>query len=728
MTSHSSKTSLATLVLTCAFVCTLVGVIQLSEFLIGYEVDSLDMTFYWNLFRRHFFSDRLGLWFDGCGNGLSLLANPLYGLFYFVNGFYTWMSYDQGLRVTYLSHYALFGIGFALWGRQLKLSSASIVVTAVWFCASGIVLSMASRNAPNLFPMVWLPFVGFFALKWFSSVRWFDGFFTGVALGTGYLAGDLQVLAYGILMVLGSWMFVALSGGSSRKRLFLSVPLILAGIAATCGFSLFHAYEAMALSDRGIGLPAEQVLKFSFHPYRIVEFFWPYFFGQPDTPSFWGHAYTSSLIDAQHRWWYGSVYFGLMALPLLVIAAWLGWRERKWRGYGIAALLLAVWSTGIWNPVVKGLVDHVSLLRVVRYPAKALLPACILFFPLIAAATQYLSARIAASPRVGSTNRKRWIYTALILATILPPLFQELPFKMLPPAIHQEPKLLSKIQPGAASPDRVITDIYASPNQHSVINGHLLERGPLFWDRKTFFCPDATITEAQRAVSLDDFSNKDARDNFGVSHIIAGPKLNPPLQTALQRGELTLAQTDPTDGTMLLQATPPPARLVLLAGWKTIMLDASQDVTKILEQPSFRPHQAAINGQLIIDGNGDLTRDDDRVVNWTSNSQSDSCSGTISGAFDSQVGAGQVKVEASCNTYLAINARFTPGWQASVDGHKTWIARLNELMIAIPVPKGNHDVRFEFRPRYYDGFVQVSILLQILMFLFSLYHTSKKQD
>jgi hypothetical protein len=39
-----------------------------------------------------------------------------------------------------------------------------------------------------------------------------------------------------------------------------------------------------------------------------------------------------------------------------------------------------------------------------------------------------------------------------------------------------------------------------------------------------------------------------------------------------------------------------------------------------------------------------------------------------------------------------------PGWRADVDGHPLPIRRASDLFQAVPVPAGNHTIRFSYRP------------------------------
>jgi hypothetical protein len=56
-----------------------------------------------------------------------------------------------------------------------------------------------------------------------------------------------------------------------------------------------------------------------------------------------------------------------------------------------------------------------------------------------------------------------------------------------------------------------------------------------------------------------------------------------------------------------------------------------------------------------------------------------------------------VEVEASAPGYLVVVEAFNAGWRALVDGQPAVVLRANALFRAVPVPRGRHQVVFEYR-------------------------------
>ncbi len=57
-----------------------------------------------------------------------------------------------------------------------------------------------------------------------------------------------------------------------------------------------------------------------------------------------------------------------------------------------------------------------------------------------------------------------------------------------------------------------------------------------------------------------------------------------------------------------------------------------------------------------------------------------------------------LKVTAPTDGLLVLSEVYYPGWQAILDGRSIPILRVNYVLRGVPVPAGDHDVEFSYRP------------------------------
>jgi hypothetical protein len=77
-------------------------------------------------------------------------------------------------------------------------------------------------------------------------------------------------------------------------------------------------------------------------------------------------------------------------------------------------------------------------------------------------------------------------------------------------------------------------------------------------------------------------------------------------------------------------------------------------------------------------------------------SESDGSSATL---LPSPPNQATIRADLSRPGYLVLADTFYPGWQAYVDGQRVEILRANYAFRALPLDAGEHEVRFQYRPR-----------------------------
>ncbi len=78
----------------------------------------------------------------------------------------------------------------------------------------------------------------------------------------------------------------------------------------------------------------------------------------------------------------------------------------------------------------------------------------------------------------------------------------------------------------------------------------------------------------------------------------------------------------------------------------------------------------------------------------------------------------KIKTQAPQKTILVLSDAYDSGWQAKIDGQLTKIYRANYNFRAVIVPKGEHQIVFQYKPRSFKIGVYLSgVTLLLLIFL-----------
>lgn len=73
----------------------------------------------------------------------------------------------------------------------------------------------------------------------------------------------------------------------------------------------------------------------------------------------------------------------------------------------------------------------------------------------------------------------------------------------------------------------------------------------------------------------------------------------------------------------------------------------------------------------------------------------------------------KVRTHASANHLLVVSEIFYPGWQVTVDGQPAPLLRANDILMAVPVPSGDHQIELTFAP----DLVKIGALISALSLL-----------
>jgi hypothetical protein len=97
------------------------------------------------------------------------------------------------------------------------------------------------------------------------------------------------------------------------------------------------------------------------------------------------------------------------------------------------------------------------------------------------------------------------------------------------------------------------------------------------------------------------------------------------------------------------------------------------------------------------------------LTNWQPSTSADTV--TLTSYQHNQVA---MQTNTSGPRLLVLTDTFYPGWEATVDGQVTPILRANHSLRAVIVPAGQHQVRFQFRPRSFRYGLMISLITLIL--------------
>jgi hypothetical protein len=389
---------------------------------------------HWNFPARLFVRDSVlrgdwPLWNPQQGLGFSVLANPLYGLFYPPNWLFLVTPRDwvaSMLTWQCLAHLLWGSAGLVVLARQLGVKDTGSAVAGLAWGLSGYTTASWTTGL-LLFSGAWLPWcgVGFVCLA--RAVRAGpEGWISGVLRATlpvamAILLGEVFAAIIGVgfgLVMAALAVHLDRAGGAQQPRLRTATALG-AALALAGGIGAVVVLPARVIAATNLrGQPLTRLVAetCSLHPLRLIELVAPgsmgYAYGDYAAAPWVGEK----LLDGLPLMY--SVYMGASVVALALLA--LGRGRRAGAVVGTAAAFALLVSLGRYTPVHNLVRTVVRPLAYMRYPEKYLVAVVALLA---------LLAGLGAGRALDEDGVRPWRRTAvgagvlLLLAALAPALF-----------------------------------------------------------------------------------------------------------------------------------------------------------------------------------------------------------------------------------------------------------------------------------------------------------------
>jgi hypothetical protein len=344
--------------------------------------------------------------------GQPYLANVATGTLYPGNIVFLALPFVFAFNLLIAGQFFIGGVTSYFLGRELKLSMAASLVTALVFSLCGV--SLSQINLLNQFlAFSWIPLQLLLWHRWLTSGG--RAPLVGlVAVSTAqFMAGapEVSLIAFATLLF-WSWGFQSTEvGHRTGIGRWLALLVLVLGITAV---QILPTAELVSASSRGAGMAGGTAAVWSLHPMRLVELVYPGVFGAAHTlrdADYWGRG----LVDSGFPYLI-SVYVGWATLLFAGFGAWRGGRgcTISTRFRAVLALLAGggmLLALGRHLPGFSVIFEHLPGASVFRFPSKFAL-ASVVPMALLAGCGVHRVFSSSQPPENHTSCSRRWVVAA----------------------------------------------------------------------------------------------------------------------------------------------------------------------------------------------------------------------------------------------------------------------------------------------------------------------------
>lgn len=305
-----------------------------------------DMSIY--SFRESFLVDSiknfstLPLWNPYMFGGQPTLSSSEIPPFYPFHFLFFFLPIDSTFGYLFILDIFLFGIFSYLFVRKIGLDKLSALTSAFIATFSGTtMLYIYPGQISILDGFIWLPLLLLFCELIIQKKLLLNIVFLGIIVGLMLLSGTLQISLINLFSAFSFFTFRLFFLKINKLRSMLALLLSIMIGLLLAAIQLLPALEFTRLSTRSNGLDYLFASDFSLHPYQLITFFLPHFFGSPTiNNTYWG---------INGNFWSLCGYIGIFPLILSAIAIF--YKRNKYTIFficiGIFSLLFSFGRFGV---------------------------------------------------------------------------------------------------------------------------------------------------------------------------------------------------------------------------------------------------------------------------------------------------------------------------------------------------------------------------------------------
>jgi hypothetical protein len=595
------------------------------------------------------------------------------------------------LNLSILLTMLLAAFGTAALARSLGASTIAAALAGFALAWSGFFVCHMKHLA-MVNTAAWLP-LGLFVLhRALQSGRGRAFLLVGVVSALQDLAGHVQIAYYSGL-VYGAWFAAHMQ--RDRIRLIPWFVLALALGHAGGAIQLLPTWELVSMSGRAGGVGLTFAADYAYDPDNWKTFLVPYANG--DMGNF---TYTGKGI-----FWESYGYVGLLTFLLALHALVARWREPRIYGLAIGAAVAYLLVLGPNTPLFE-LAFALPGRSFFRFPTRFLLVVDLALCLLAALGMTHLLDVVARRMSAGAAAG----LAAAIGVVIVGDLYFHQPRQNAIVKLDtwmQAPTILDHFA-GENAPFRIYSPLADAKHTEAyrAADGWQGDLSP-YVEQREFLQPNLNLLyEVDSANGYSPLTPRYMTDIWGDQE-----------NQGIVRANLRLANQGLT--TPFLESTPAFHRLLglfnvkyVLSGWPLSTQRSFDYLGRIGAVHLYRNPDALPRAFIV--GKAHIAANDPESLSLLTSSRFDArhevvlfeepavrLGGDHSASRAVVTGMGsnhvEVQVKAAAPGLLVLSDTWYPGWEASVNGAPTPVLRANHMLRAIVVPKGLHEVRFDFR-------------------------------